>query len=352
MPTKDAQALERFTSSILQAAGATETVAARVARHLVSANLIGVDSHGVMRLPHYVSWLKDGRVSTEDSVEVLRERGVTALLDAHFTYGPVAASRAVEIALEKAREFCVSAVSIKNCTHTGRLGEYVEDLAKEGFIGFACCNAQGAGQFVAPWGGKEPRLSTNPIAWGFPASTEDDPDGVLVMDMATSASAEGGVRIARERGRPIPLGHVIDSQGRDTTNPVDLFGPPPGAILTMGQHKGYGLALVVEILSGAVSGGGCVRPTDELYTHENAFFLMAIDPEGFRPLDEIRSDITAMLGYVKTSGPRDPRSDVLLPYEKERATRKQRLQEGIPIEVPIWEELTQLAASFGVPQIP
>ena len=345
MPTKSDVELTRLGCRIMRAAGADPAVAERVVQHLVGSNLVGIDSHGIMRLPHYVSWLREGKAAGQNRLEVLHDTEATCLVDAHFTYGAVSASEASRIAQEKAQRVGVGLVSVRNSTHTGRLGEYMEEMAREGLIGMICCNAQGHGQFVAPWGGSDPRLTTNPIAWGFPSAHEDR---VVVIDMATSAAPEGRIRLANERGEALPNGQVIDAAGRDTTDPADLFGPPRGAILPFGQHKGYALALVVEMLSGALSGGGCSRPSDQPYTHENAFFLMAIRTDSIRPRDEVMQQIDAMLDYVAASPPVDPAGEVLIPYQRELRARQRRLHDGIEIEQPTWDRIIALAESVGV----
>ena len=170
----------------------------------------------------------------------------------------------------------------------------------------------------------------------------------MVMDMATSAWPEGKIRLKIQKGEQIPQGVVINAQGRDTTEPADLLGPPPGAILPMGQHKGYALGLMVEILSGALSGGGSCRPLDTLYTYENAFFLMAIEVQSIRALSDVAVDVDAMLSYVKSSAPVEAGGEVLVPYERECRLRQQRLREGVPIDQGTWKSLVELANTYGI----
>ncbi|MBI85150.1 MAG: hypothetical protein CMJ81_18300 [Planctomycetaceae bacterium] len=345
MPLKSHLELKQLGSRMMLAAGAQEPVAQRVVEHLVESNLVGIDSHGIIRLPDYISWLIAGKAAGDNRLEVLQDRDATCLVDAHFTYGAVAGSEASRLAAEKARRHGVGMVSVKNSTHTGRIGEYVEHLAADGLIGFFCCNAQGYGQFVAPWGGKEARLTTNPLAWGFPSGQQNR---VIVVDMATSAAPEGRIRLKSRRGESIPPGQVIDAKGRDTSDPQDLFGPPPGAILPFGQHKGYALALVVEMLSGALSGGGCLRPVDQKYTHENSFFVLAIDIESVRPLVDVSEAIDNMLDYVTGSAPIADGQEVLFPYEREQRERQHRKVAGIEVEQPTWNQIVETAESLGV----
>ena len=329
----------------MEAAGATTEVAYCVVDHLVSSNLVGIDSHGIMRLPEYVPWLPAGKAASDDRMKVITDTPATCLIDAHFTYGPVAATKAAHIAAEKARQFGAGMISVRNATHIGRLGHYMEDLAEAGFIGFVCCQARGAGQFVAPWGGREARLTTNPLAWGFPSGREK---GALVMDLATSAAPEGKIRLAQRQGAAVPPGWIIDAQGRGSTDPADLHGPPPGAILPFGEHKGYVLALVVEALSGALSGGGSSWPGMETYTHGENFFLMAIRVEAFGPREEFQRDLDAMLAYVKSSPPIRPDEPVRVPYELEARLRRRRSVEGIDIDDVSWQRIVKVAEEMQV----
>tara|TARA_B100000809_G_scaffold104972_1_gene103484 strand:+ start:1281 stop:2327 length:1047 start_codon:yes stop_codon:yes gene_type:complete len=345
MITKSPEMLRTLGSSIMQAAGATQPVAECVTDHLVSANLVGIDSHGFMRLPDYAGWLVDGKAAADDRMEMVNDGGATCLIDANYTYGAVAATKACAMAIEKSRELGAGLISVRNATHIGRLGHYAEDLADAGHIGFICCHARGAGQFVAPWGGREPRLTTNPLAWGFPSGRDA---GALVMDMSTSAAPEGKIRLAQRRGEAIPPGIVIDADGQTTTDPAALHGSPPGAILPFGEHKGYVLALAVEALAGALSGGGVSRPVDEVYTHGCNFFLMAARVDAFLPRAQFEQELDAMLDYVKTSAPINPDEPVRVPYELESRLRCRRSSDGITIDDASWQRVVDLAGNLDL----
>jgi uncharacterized oxidoreductase len=301
-----------------------------------------MDSHGVIRIPSYLVGLQEETIAKDDRIKVLTDQSAVALLDGQYTFGPVTASRAVNMALLKAQEFGIGFVAVRNSSHTGRLGEYVEDIARKGFVGFMCSNAQGAGQLVAPWGAKEPRLSTNPMAWGVP--TGSDP---MVLDMATSAASEGKIRVKLRRQEKIPAGWAIDANGYTVTDPSQFYGPPIGAILSAG-HKGYGLALVVEVLAGALTGGGCVRPIDYLHTTQNSFVVMAIDINLFHALHEFTAVVDGLLAYVKTASPLDPDGKVLFPNEPEINERRRRLAEGIPLDDETWQQIVQAALGVGI----
>ena len=343
MPTKTADELTRLTERILESAGVVCSVATRVAQHLVESNLAGVDSHGVVRIPSYIRWLQEGRISIQDDVEILTEQEALVLIDGHATFGPVTASRAANMAMQKAIKYGLSMVVARNSAHTGRLGEYVERLARCGFIGLMCCNAQGAGQVVAPWGGREPRLSTNPMAWSIPA--EPDP---IVIDMATSAVSEGKIRVKLHQQEKLLPGWAIDADGREIREPAAFYGPPWGALLAAGGHKGYGLALVVEALAGALSAGGCVRPVDHVHEPLNSFCMLVIQVDSLRELSDFRKSVCDFATYVKGSEPIQAGGEVLLPYEPELRERRRRLTEGIPIDGSTWSEIVKVANRLGI----
>lgn len=347
MPIKSHEELSEIGSRVLRSAGATDDVADRVARHLVGSNLVGLDSHGIIRLADYATWLQEGKIAGDNRIEVVRDKAATCLIDAHMSFGQVAASQSADIAVQKAQVYGIGLVSVKNASHIGRLGEYVEDIALQGFIGFLCCNAEGAGQLVAPWGGKDARIGTNPMAWGIPSGRES---GGMVLDMATSIVPEGKVRVMMRREEEIPHGWVLDSQGQSTTNPADLYGPPVGAILPFGGHKGYGLMLAIEALSGVLSGGGHARPAvaDAWFTHGSTFTMMAIEVESFRSLTEFTDDVDEMLSHMKSSPPTTPDAEVLVPYEIESREKAVRLANGITIEDSTWDKVVQVASGLGI----
>jgi uncharacterized oxidoreductase len=233
-------------------------------------------------------------------------------------------------------------VAARDSSHIGRLGEYVEHIAKEGCIGFICCNAQGAGQVVAAWGGKKTRLSTNPLAWGIPTSTEP-----MVLDMATSVASEGKIRVKWRRHEPLPNGWAIDAEGNTATDPAGFYGPPMGAILSAG-HKGYGLALVVDVLAGALTGGGCARPIDQLHTPMNSFVVIAINVGLLSKFQEFAGAVDGLFAYMKSSLALDPSGEILIPGELETKERRRRLTDGIDVDDETWWQIVEAAGSLGM----
>ena len=338
-------ALERFAGVLFRAAGAPAADAAAVARHLVDSNLCGHDSHGVVRAPGYLRAVSEGRTVPGAPLRLERDDGVTALLDGGWNFGQVVASRAMELACERARERGVSVVVAHRSAHAGRLGAYVEQAARLGLIGIVMANGHGGSPRVAPFGGAGARLATDPMAFGLPT---DNPGAPLVLDMATSVAAEGKVRVARNAGRALPEGYLLDAAGGPTTDPAALYTSPPGALLPLGGeagHKGFGLALVVEALAGALSPAGTTRPGGG--RGRNALFVMALDPERFSG----RAAFEAALGGLarEVSGPpfREGSPGVLLPGEPERLARAERAS-GIALDEETWAQLEEAASEAGV----
>src|ERR671938_2083630 len=238
---------------IFGAVGAPAEIAARVAHSLVDANLAGHDSHGVIRIPSYVRAVRAGEVIPQASPELVRETDVSALIDGGWAFGQLTAERATRVAMDKARRHGIAVVAAVRCTHIGRLGEYAEMGAAEGIIVFlAAGGLTGKRGQVAPYGGRRGVLGTNPLAFGFPGGSEEFP--LLLADFATSAVAAGKIMVARAKGAPLPPGSIQDAQGRPSTRAEDYV--EGGTLLPFGGHKGYALALVVELLGRVVTGSG------------------------------------------------------------------------------------------------
>jgi uncharacterized oxidoreductase len=278
MPTISASRLQQFATSLLQAGGASAEEAAIVGRSLVEANLRGYDSHGVMRIPYYVQAIQEGEVVPGAELAILDDGPSRIVADANWGFGQVQAVRLLKMLADKARESGQAIGTMTHSGHIGRLGEYCELAAAQGLVSLLMVNSHGAAVRVAPPGGKSPRLSTNPLAIGVPFG-----DAPLVLDFSTSATAEGKVRVKKIAGQQCPEGWLIDNEGRPTTDPNTLYGNPPGSILPMGGsqgYKGFGLGLMIEIFTGAISGGVCARPVP-FAKKGNCVFVMLIDPARF-----------------------------------------------------------------------
>jgi len=342
MPTFAPDSLRQFTQKVFEACGAPTSEAATVADHLVKANLAGVDSHGVMRIPQYVREIKEGGIIPGAPINVSRETMTTAIVDGGWNFGLVVAQRAMEVAMEKARQHHTAFVITRRCGHAGRLGHYIEIAADRGFFAFGVCNSPRHGHFVLPFGGRAPRLATNPLSFGFPT----DFGHPIVADFSTSAAPEGKIRLHRDQNKKLPPDWILDHDGRPSTNPNDFYGPPMGAILPFGGpagYRSYALALLVEILGGTLAGQHIT--VDE---PGNGVTFMVLDISAFIPQTEFLDRIRELRSYVKSSPPAEDQGEVMLPGELESRTRQARERLGIMVNDEVWEQTLDAARSVGV----
>ena len=335
MPVFDATELKQTVHDMFSLLGATADEAQRLQDHLVDSNLVGHDSHGVRVIPNYVDMIRGGDIVLGATLDTLAESPTHAVLDGNWGVGQLMGWRAAQLALEKAKQGALAAVSLRNCSHLGRLGEYSQMIANQGLIGFVTVNGHGGAQGVAPWGGLERRLSVNPMSYAVPA-----PDGVVMIDISPTAVAAGKVAVKALRGESIPEGWIVDSEGRPTTDPNALDGPPPGSLIPVGGHKGFALGLIVDILSGALSGGGCSRPDTERWG--NATFILAINPAAFVGQQEFETEVKDFLNYVKSSRVAPGFEEILIPGEPENRERERRINEGIFIEDRTWNKIMEI----------
>ena len=347
MPAFAPDRLEGTSRRLLMAAGATAQEAECVAGRLVESNLMGHHSHGVIRLPQYLAAIERGEIVPGADFEIVSETAASAVLDGHWGFGQLIATRAVGIAVEKARSTGVAAVTIRRANHIGRLGSYVEEVAGHGMIGMLFCNAHGAGVGVAPWGGRSARIATNPIAAAVPMRTTGETASgrsMMVLDMTTSVVAEGRVRVKRNRGEPTPEGWILDAEGKPTTNPDDFYGPPRGSILPFGGsqsgYKGYGLGVVVDLLAGALSGAGTTRKPGARVG--NAALLIVVDIEQFAPREEFAQSVCELADFVKSSALMDGFEEIVLPGELEQRQMASSSNAGVFIEDETWKQITDL----------
>ncbi len=334
--------LREVAASIFTAVGSTPEDAAIVADSLVGANLAGHDSHGIMRIPEYVTWVEQGRVNLAALPGVAQFSDTFAVFDGDWGWGQVVGRKVVDLLSEKAPQAGVMTVFCRNSCHIGRVGEYPEELARRGFASVMFVNTHGAGRLVAPWGGVERRLSANPIAAGIPRDNADP----IVVDISTCALAEGKLRNMMTAGQPVPPGCIVDADGHPSTSAADFYGPPPGALLPFGGHKGFALALAADILAGALSGAGCSRPDADRVG--NSFMITAIDVQRVRGSSEFERDVSDLIEFVKSSRTAEGYSEILIPGEPEARVRQQRAKEGIPVHPATWERLLEIAARYGV----
>ena len=275
------------------------------------------------------------------------------ICDGQWGLGQVQAHRLLDLIVPRARELGLAAGTIRDCGHIGRLGEYAESAADSGLILLATVNNGGAGQRVAPPGGVEPRLGTNPLCVGVPTESTAAP---IVLDFGTSVAAEGKVRVHHINQTPVPDGWLLDHKGQPTNDPAVLYQTPAGSILPLGgdqSYKGFGLALVLDLLAGGLSGGRCSHPGAPPARGNNVFFLV-LDPDWFHGCEPLKRQATELAEYVRAT-PRAPGVDaLLLPGDIERFRHSDRMVHGVTLELNHWLMLSSLAERLGVsvPSVP
>ena len=339
-----------FIVKVLTKLGVPEEDAEIVADNLTMADLRGIESHGVQRLKRYVDGILSGGINLKPNIRIVREGASYALIDGDEGLGQVVGYKAMKLAIEKAKKSGIGVVAVRNSNHYGIAGYYALMAAEEGMVGISMTNSR---PLVAPTGGIERFLGTNPIALAAP--TEDKP---FLLDMATSVVPIGKLEVHRRKGKPIPEGWIIDNEGNITTDVEKVFNG--GALLPLGGfgelfggHKGYGLSVMVDILAGILSGGTWsrhVKNTSEKKSEVDHFF-MAINIEAFVPLEEFKERMNAMIEEIKSSKRHPDFEKIWVHGEKGFLTMETRLKIGIPIYRKVIEELNQIAEMAGVEKL-
>ena len=332
MPTIDHQTLRRVTQGVIEAVGTPPAAAQVVCESLVGANLMGHDSHGVLRLPQYIDLVRHGAVLPQVAPKIIAGQGATAQVDGAFGWGQPAARCATEAAIALAAENGVGVVTIVNCNHIGRVGEYVEMIARAEMVGIAFCNA---GPAVAPYGGYQRIMGTNPFAWAAPCGSDQPP---FVLDFATSAVAEGKLRVARSKGAMIPEGLVVDSAGRPALDPAAFYAG--GALQTFGLHKGSGMSVMIELLARGLCGVDYARTRN---LGLNGPIIMALNIPFLAPAEQFQAAAERLRAQIAGSAPIAGFDEVLLPGDPERRAHEQRLEQGIPLPQTTWDDIVALA---------
>lgn len=327
--------IEALIAQMLRAAGVVPDEAALVAAHLVDAEARGYGSQGLMRVANCVRWARGGEIASPTRVTVERDSGAALVIDAHHGWGHVAALRAMDLCAERAATNGACLAVMRNVTHIGRLGYYVEAAAARSMIGLIACSGGPHAAWMAPWGGTRPVLSTNPLAIGFPR--RDGPP--VVIDMSTTQTSRGKVLLAQRLGEQLPVGWAFDRTGNPTRDPHEAL-PPRGSLAPAGGHKGYALAVAIEILCGVLSGIWPPEPSGN--------FVGAIRVDAFLPLDAYEESVSGLTREIK-SGPMRPGFDeILLPGEGSARRRSVSLSAGLRIPADVWQEISDLARELGV----
>lgn len=343
MITVQKEELEKCVLEVFQAAGLDEEQASMVARHLVLANLRGIDSHGVSRVDIYTKRLDLGVMKRKTEINVIKQTPSSMLLDGGGGVGIVLATKGMQIAVEKAKTTGIAIVGIRNSSHCGMLADYTAYAAQNNCIALAVTNAPSS---MAPWGGKEGYFGTNPLSYGVPAGKEID----IVFDMATSVVARGKITLARKNNQEIPIGWAISKEGYPTTDPIKAG---EGLVLPVGGPKGYGLAFFVEVLSGLLTGAAFGPYISSLYKDLNKSqnvgqFFLVIRADLFEELDSFKDRMDQMIEEIRNIPLAHGYDRIYLPGEIEYERSKKLAIEGIPLSKNVLDELASVVERYGL----
>ena len=345
MPIIQADALRAVVRTIVQFAGSEGDEPELVADNLVYANLTGHDSHGVGMLPRYIDAVHSGELLPNQHAKVVVDDGPMLGIDGRTGYGQVIGREAMALGIARAAQHGVCVMTIRNSFHLCRIGAWGEQCAEAGLVSMHHVNVTGHDGIVAPFRGSDARYATNPYCATLPATINNDP---VVLDFATSIVAHGKVRVARNKGERLADGILFDPRGQATNDPNALF--EGGALGPFGEHKGYGLALMNELLAGVLTGGGTCRPEHNRAndTILNNMLSIIIDPRRLVPQQWFQKEIDAALDHVRASQPERGSEPVLIPGEPERIVHAERSRNGIPVDERTWEEILDAGVSVAV----
>ncbi len=338
MKTVQAEKLVELVAAIMQGGGCNRDEAHTVARRLVDSNLVGHDSHGVLRVGKYLEWVREGWLKPNTAPIVVFDSEALAIVEGNRGFGQVIGEFATRLGIAKAAKSGIAMVGLRNCGHLGRLGDWAEMAAAEGQVSLHFLNTSGA-QRVAPFGGSDRRLSTNPLAIGVP--TAGGPP--VILDITTSTVAEGKLMVASNKGEQVPPGWIVDKHGKPTTQPKDFY--DGGALLTIGEHKGSGLSILTDLLAGAITTGRSSDPADTVL--RNNMLSIFIAPAVYDADGRVPAEARRLIDWVKAAPPIQPGRPVLGPGDVERATRTARLANGVPLDDKTWSDLIAAAQSVG-----
>ncbi|HEX4384078.1 MAG TPA: malate/lactate/ureidoglycolate dehydrogenase [Myxococcales bacterium] len=333
-------ALRNWTVALWRAAGSNEREAALAAEHLIGANLAGHDSHGIGMVPRYIKSLLANELQLNQTVQVVTESGSLLVVDGQRGLGQSVAHQAMALAIERARRDGVCILGLRNAHHIGRIGHWAEQAAAAGLVSIHFTNAVAAQAMVAPHGGAEGRFLTNPFTVAIPRAGEQP----VLLDFATSAIAQGKVRVAYNRKEKLPADFLIDAQGKPSNDPAVMFEPeggPHGALVTSAGHKGYALAMVCELLGAALIGGETTRPAHQVLKHAiwNNMLAIVFDPARLGTSQAFESEARAFIEWVKSAR---TTSEILMPGDPERRMRKARAAK-VPIDDGTLRQLDEAA---------
>lgn len=335
--------LKAAIAAIVARGGSNSREAKMVAENLVEANLTGHDSHGVGMLPRYVEAVAEGGLQINQSLRVLTDAGPLLMLDGNLGYGQVMAFEAMALGIARAAEHGVAVVGLANSHHIGRIGAWAEQCVAAGYVSIHFVNVISM-PVVAPFGGRDARFVTNPFCVGIPMRDAEP----IILDFATSRVAMGKVRVAYNKGEHVKPDTLLDAQGEPSTDPAVMFSEPGGAIVAFGEHKGYGMAVICEILGGALAGGFTLHGRPTARTIINNMLTFIVDPRRLGTAERLAEEARAFADWVCASPPLDGFDRVRLAGEPEREFRRLRLAKGIPIDATTWQQILAAGEAVGL----
>jgi uncharacterized oxidoreductase len=336
--------LKTAIETVVRGFGSEPTEVDLVTSNLIEANLTGHDSHGIGMLPRYARSLAEpGGLRANAHIKVCVDQGHMIGLDGQAGFGQVVGHEAMQLGIERTQTHGSCIVALGHAHHLCRIGAWAEMAAAAGLISIHFVNVLSK-PVVAPWDGADGRFGTNPFCVGIPIEGRDP----IIVDFATSIIAQGKTRVAHNKGVALKPGQMIDDKGHPTTDPVYGVKPPYGALTTFGEHKGFGLALVCELLGGALAGGQTLHERSTKQRIFNGMLSILIDPAKLASGDGFVQESLAFVDWVKQSPPLQGTDGVLLAGEPERLTQAQRRQSGIPVDDNTWQEILQACDDLGV----
>ena len=346
--TLQASRLRAQVASVIAAAGSSPAEADQVAGNLVLANLSGHDSHGVGMVPRYVDAVAEGGLKPNASVKVTADIGTLLALDGQGGYGQIVGVQAMEMGIARAKQHGSCIFTLAHAHHLGRIGHFAEMATAQGLVAMHFVNVLSR-PVVAPWGGGDGRFGTNPCCIGVPLAGAEP----FVLDFATSRVAQGKMRVAHNKGERVPPGYLIDEQCRPTDDPGVVVVPQPnglfGALMTFGEHKGYGMAVACELLGGALTGGGTWhRPADTARSVFNGMLTVLIDPAKLGTQASFEAEANGFVEWLRQSPPGAGFDAVQIAGEPERRARTARERDGVQIDDATWAEIVEAGQKVGV----
>jgi len=335
--------LHSLTRAIFARAGWSDRDAGLAADHLVLSNLSGHDSHGVGMVPRYILAAGKGLLKKGETLTTVMDAGALLTLDGGMGLGQVVGYDAMNLGIARARTHGVAVLSLRNTHHLGRIGHWGEQVAAAGLVSINYVNVIGRPALVAPWGGTQARFSTNPVCVAFPRAGTDP----IVLDFATSRIAHGKTRVAWKRGVPVADGNLLDREGKPTNDPAVMWTEPLGALLPFGEHKGFGLAMICELLAGGLSGAGTIPGRMDWNVIDNNMLSILIDPSKLGGADSFAAETERVIAWVYSTPAAANFDRVRIPGEPEREMRVLRSASGVPLDTTTWGEIVACAVTLG-----